>query len=97
MADYKTFGDYEYSEKNDAGRVILFLAIGIGVGALAGLLMAPKTGRQMRRTLRRKYEDARERIGNWGEQAGDVMERGSEWASTAKERVAPFARKMRRS
>ncbi len=96
MSDYGTFGEYKYSEKSSTATALTFLFIGVGIGTLVALLFAPKSGRQMRRTLRRKYEDARDVIDDLSEQAGDYVDRGREWANVAKERVAPIARKMRR-
>ena len=96
MGNYGTFGDYRYSEKRNAGAMLALLAIGLGIGAFAALLFAPKTGKQMRKTLRRKYEDARESMDDWSDNAGDFIERGSEWASAAKDKVAPLAQKLRR-
>jgi len=63
------------------GLVLLF--VGLAAGAITALLLAPKTGKQMRRHLRRKYEDAREVVDDWGQQAGDWIERGSDWAEKA--------------
>ena len=48
-------GKYE-SSGGSAGTAITFLLIGLGVGAAVGLLLAPKTGRQLRKDLRRGYE-----------------------------------------
>ena len=96
MRDYGTFGEYRGSDRSDKGLLFALLAIGIGIGAVAALLMAPKTGKQMRKTLRRKYEDARDVVDDWRDDAGDFVERGSEWASIAKEKVAPFAKKVRK-
>jgi gas vesicle protein len=107
MNDYERFGDYQPSERSRAGTALTFLFIGLGAGALAALLFAPKTGKQMRRSLRRSYEDARETVEDWTEQAADVVERGADWAnkakdrgadwaSTAKERIEPIAKKIRR-
>jgi gas vesicle protein len=107
MTDYEHFGDYQPSDRSSVGLAITFLFIGLGAGALAALLFAPKTGKQMRRELRRRYKDARDVIDDLQEQAGDVIEKGSEWASnakewantardTAKEKVAPFAKAVRK-
>jgi gas vesicle protein len=85
------------------GRALTFLFIGLGVGALAGLLFAPKTGKQMRRLLRRKYEDTveslieradelKERGSDLVERGSDLVERSSRFANAAKEKVAPFAK-----
>ncbi|MGB7643256.1 MAG: YtxH domain-containing protein, partial [Terriglobales bacterium] len=48
-------GKYE-SSGGGAGTAITFLLIGLGVGAAVGLLLAPKTGRQLRKDLRRGYD-----------------------------------------
>src|SRR5512141_2410102 len=103
MTDQERTGDYQPSDRSSAGLAITFLFIGLGAGALAALLLAPKTGKQVRRDLRRKYESAKDVIEDWQEQAGDAIEKGAEWASTAKEwasnasetakeKVAPFAK-----
>jgi gas vesicle protein len=95
MNDYERFGDYQPSERGGIGLGLAFLFIGLGVGTAVALLFAPKSGKQLRRTLRRKYEDAREVVEDWTDQASDVIGKGSEWAnaaaSTAKDKVAPFA------
>ena len=96
MTDYERMGDYQESDRRPVGLALTFLLVGLGAGALLGLLFAPKAGKQMRRTLRRKYEDARDAIEELGEQASDVIEKGTDWASTAKEKVAPLGRVMRR-
>ncbi len=93
MTDYERFGDYQPSERGALGIALTFLFIGLGVGAISALLFSPKSGKQMRRMLRRKYEDAREALEDISEQAGDVIDRGAEWANTAKEKVAPIARR----
>jgi gas vesicle protein len=107
MTDHERSGDYQASDRSTVGIAITFLFIGLGAGALTALLFAPKSGKQMRRDLRRKYEDAKEAIGDLQEQAGDVIEKGSAWASNArewantakeaaKEKVAPFAKAVKR-
>ena len=96
MTDYERFGEYQASDRSSLGLALTFLFIGLGVGALSALLFAPKSGKQMRRMLRRKYEDARDVIDDLSDQAGDMLERGTEWARDAKERVAPVAKAVRR-
>ena len=96
MNDYGTFGEYKYSERSGTGTALTFLFIGVGIGTIVALLFAPKSGKQMRRTIRRKYEDARDGFDDFSDQAGDYVERSREWANTAKEKVAPIAKKMRR-
>ncbi|MBZ5569848.1 MAG: YtxH domain-containing protein [Acidobacteriia bacterium] len=103
MTDHERSGEYQASDRSAVGLAITFLFIGLGAGALAALLFSPKSGKQMRRELRRRYEDAKEVLEDWQEQAGDVIEKGSEWAgnakewaNTAKEKVAPFAKVMKK-
>jgi gas vesicle protein len=96
MTDYERFGDYQPSDRSTVGLAITFLFIGLGAGALAALLFAPKSGKQIRKVLRRKYEDAKDVFEDWQEQAGDVMEKGADWANTAKEKVAPIAKAVKR-
>jgi len=50
------YGKYESSERGNVGTAITFLLMGLGAGALAALLFAPKSGKQMRRDLRRRYQ-----------------------------------------
>jgi gas vesicle protein len=95
MSDYERIGEYQTSDRNTMGLALTFLLVGIGVGAVTALLLAPKSGKQLRRDLRRRYEDAREAIDDFTEQASDVIDRGAEWARDAKERVAPLARGIR--
>jgi gas vesicle protein len=90
-SDSQSEGEYQAS-----GSGLTMLLIGLAAGALIALLFAPKTGKQMRKTLRRSYEDAREMMEDIGDQAGDWMDKGSEWADTAKSKVSPLAKKFRR-
>jgi gas vesicle protein len=72
------------------------LFVGFAVGALTALLLAPQTGKQMRKSLRRKYEDAREAVEDLGDQAGEWVDKGSDWAEKAKRSVTPLAKSFRR-
>jgi gas vesicle protein len=93
--DYASQGDYR-SSGNNVSVALTLLFVGLALGALTALLLAPKTGKQMRRTLRRKYEDAREAVDDLTGQAGEWIDRGSEWAEKAKSRVAPLAKQFRK-
>jgi gas vesicle protein len=104
-------GRYEASEGSNIGTAVTFLLIGIGAGALTALLLAPKSGKQFRRDLKRGYDDARDTIQDWAEEAkdrvGDVTERvrdvagrgadlAEELRETAREKVEPLRRAMNR-
>ncbi len=91
---------YESDGGSNIGTAITFLLIGLGAGAVLGMVMAPKTGRQIRRDLRRGYDSARETLDDWKETARDfaegAMERGSGFADDLRDRVTPLARGIRR-
>ncbi len=90
-SDFASSGEYRQS-----GSGLTMLFIGLAVGALIALLLAPQTGKQMRKALRRKYEDARDAMDDLGDQASDWMDKGSEWADKAKSKVAPLAKRSQR-
>ena len=107
MTDYERFGDYQPSERSNFGTAITFLCIGLGVGSLVALLMAPQSGRKTRNMLRRRYEDAfdavsetadnlRDRAGEWRERGGDFADSAREWAETTKEKVRPLGRSFKK-
>jgi gas vesicle protein len=87
-----------------AGTAVTFLLIGMGAGALLALLFAPKSGKQLRRDIRRKYEDARGVVEDFAEDAkdrvGDALEQGADWVEGveqgARKKVAPLTRALRR-
>lgn len=83
------------SDRNNVGTAVTFLFIGLGIGALSALLLAPKSGKLLRRDIRKRYDDAREVLEDWGDQAGEMIDRGAEWANAAKEKVTPLANKLR--
>jgi gas vesicle protein len=97
-------GKYESSNKSNVGTAVTFLMIGVGAGALIALMLAPKTGKQMRKDLRRKYDDARDSLQDWSEDAmdrvNDVVERSADWADelrdVAREKAAPIAKAIKR-
>ena len=102
-----TTGRYE-SDSSSVGTAITFLLIGLGAGTLLGMLLAPKTGKQLRRDLRRGYEEARDNLGEWADDARervrdvgarvrDAASRGAEFADDLRERVEPFRKAINRS
>jgi gas vesicle protein len=93
------YGNYEPSDRSSVGTAITFLLIGLGAGAAAALLFAPKTGRQLRKDLKRGYEDAMDRFDDLKEEArermDEVMERGADIADNLREKAAPIGRAIR--
>ena len=104
-------GKYESSESTDVGTAITFFLIGLGAGALAGLLLAPKSGKQLRKDIARGYEDARDAVGEWaddaaekvkgqvreaGERVRDVASRGVEMAEELRDSAREKVEPMRR-
>ncbi len=93
-------GRYESSDRS-VGTSITFLLIGLGVGATLGLLFAPKSGRQMRRDLRRSYEDALDTISDWSDEAkgrfDEALEKGADFADELRAKAEPLTEMLRRS
>jgi gas vesicle protein len=93
-------GKYEGSDSS-AGTAVAFLLIGLGVGAALGLLLAPKTGRQLRKDLRRSYDDAMETVSDWSDEARDrlkdVVDKGSDFADDLRAKAEPLGDFLRRS
>jgi gas vesicle protein len=66
-----------------------------------GLLLAPKTGRQLRKDLRRSYDDALGTVSEWTEEAkdrlDDVVEKGGDIADELRSKARPLSDLLRRS
>jgi gas vesicle protein len=84
-------GKYESSDSSSTGTAITFLLIGLGAGALVGLLLAPKTGKALRRDIQRGYEDARETLGDWADEAKDRVRDATDKVREASDRVRDVA------
>jgi gas vesicle protein len=96
MANFR-LGDYEFSRRQrNFTTAFSFLAIGLGIGALAALLITPKTGRQVRKEVRRRYEDARDVVGDLSDRANDIWDRRDQWADAARKKAEPVAKVFRR-
>lgn len=101
-------GRYESSENNHVGTAVTFLLIGLGAGALAGLLLAPKSGKLLRRDLKRGYEDAKDTLEDWADEAKDqvrdakarvkeVADRGADVAQNLKDAARAGVEPLRRA
>ncbi len=74
--------------ERDGNGLLWFLA-GLGVGALVGVLYAPRAGNETREALRSRAEDGRdyvrERARQAREQAADLVDRGRDVLKQQKE------------
>jgi len=93
-------GKYESSESSTVGTAISFLLIGLGVGAAVGMLLAPKSGKQIRKDLRRSYDDTLDTISEWTDEAKDrfeeVVEKGADLTEELRAKAEPLTRILRR-
>lgn len=97
---YRGFGESSQGSSG-AGLGITLLLVGLGIGAITALLLAPDAGHKTRKRLRRRYEDARDKFGDLSDQANDAWERGSDWAEDTRQRVSkrvkPLVKPIRKS
>ena len=88
-------------QRSDVGTALTFLLIGLGVGTAAGLLFAPKSGKQLRRDLRRSYDDALDTISDWTDEARErfeeAVEMGAEFTQELRSKAEPLGNLLRRS
>jgi len=95
------FGKYEKSDGGNVGTALTFLLIGLGIGAAAGMLLAPKAGKQLRKDLRRSYDDALDTISEWTDEAKDrfdeALEKGADFTEELRSRAEPLGQILRRS
>jgi len=91
----------KYENSGSPGTAITFLLIGLGIGAAVGLLLAPKPGKQIRKDLRRSYEDALDTISEWSDEAkerfDEAVQKGAEFTEELRERAEPLGKILRRS
>jgi gas vesicle protein len=76
---------------NNNGKILVALAAGIAVGAVAGILFAPDKGSETRRKINEKgkkfAEEFKEKFSRAKEKANDMKE---EFRKTAKETAEEF-------
>lgn len=76
----------------NVGSKISYFVVGLGVGALIGILFAPKSGEETREYLSKKTEEGREyaqrKARELRERAEDLIERSKEVATRQKESVS---------
>jgi gas vesicle protein len=73
------------------GGIGWFLA-GLGLGALVGVLYAPRSGRETRESILNSFEDGRELLDTRGrearQQVGTIVQRGKETLSRQREHIS---------
>lgn len=76
---------------DNVGSKISYFLVGLGIGALIGLLFAPKSGEETREYLSQKADEGREfaqkKAKELRERAEDLIERGKEVATRQRESI----------
>jgi len=77
---------------DNAGSKISYFMVGLGIGALVGILFAPKSGEETRDFLAQKADEGREyaqrKARELRERAEDLVERSKQAASRQKETLS---------
>ena len=77
---------------NNAGSKVSYFLVGLGIGALIGILFAPKSGEETREYLSKKAEEGREyaqrKARELRERADDLIERSKEIAARQRDSIA---------
>jgi gas vesicle protein len=75
--------------RDEGGNGFLWFLAGLGIGAIVGVLYAPKSGAETRETILRSAEEGREWAASTArrarEQAGEWVERGKEAVNTQRD------------
>jgi gas vesicle protein len=76
---------------DNVGSKITYFLVGLGVGALVGVLFAPKSGDETREYLSKKADEGRDyaqkRAKELRERADDLIERGKDLANRQKDSI----------
>ena len=91
MNDYEKYGEYSSGNEGveSAKTALIFLTIGMGVGALLSLLLAPRSGPQIREAVRMKFDDARRGLNR---QSSRVRQQAGRLAGHAREKIMPITK-----
>ena len=78
--------------ESNMGSKISYFMVGLGIGALIGILFAPKSGEETREFLAQKADEGREyaqrKARELRERADDILERGKEVARNQRDSVS---------
>jgi gas vesicle protein len=76
----------------NSGSKVSFFLVGLGIGALVGILFAPKSGEETREFLSAKADEGREyaqrKARELRERADELVERGKDVASRKRESIS---------
>ena len=91
MNNYQKYGEYsrEWGGAESTKTALIFLSIGIGVGALLSLLLAPRSGPEVRQAVRGKLDEARRGV---NAQSSRVRRQATRLAGQAREKIMPISR-----
>lgn len=77
---------------DNVGSKVTYFLVGLGVGALVGILFAPKSGEETREFLSKKADEGRDyaqrKARELRERADDLIERGKEVAARQKDSLS---------
>jgi gas vesicle protein len=77
---------------DNVGSKVTYFLVGLGIGALVGILFAPKSGDETRDFLSKKADEGRDyaqrKARELRERADDLIERGKEVASRGKDSIS---------
>jgi gas vesicle protein len=77
---------------DNAGAKISYFLVGVGIGAIVGILFAPKSGEETREYLSQKADEGKEyaqkKARELRERADDLVERGKQVAGRQKDQIA---------
>lgn len=77
---------------DNVGSKISYFMVGLGIGALVGVLFAPKSGDETREYLSKRADEGKEfaqrKARELRERADDLIERGKDVASRQKETIS---------
>ena len=77
---------------DNIGSKVSYFMVGLGIGALIGILFAPKSGEETREYLSKRADEGREfaqrKARELRERAEDLLERGKDVATRQKESIS---------
>ena len=77
---------------DNVGSKVSYFLVGLGVGALVGILFAPQAGKETREFLSKKADESKDyaqrRVRELTERAEDLVQRGKEVVTQTKEQIA---------